>query len=336
MRFFKKKLDANSSGECGDDLLCNIDQISSNEQGIYITGWMIHRKESPESVSVIAGNISVPIKTWIYRPDVIKAYPEYARNEKCGFSVYIPCQKEHNLIFQTQVGDQTFNKLIKIQGNLSMILPDYNDGSECFNDFIKRVNDNQLSVLEIGSRIVSRGSVSKRALFPDAKEYTGFDIYPDSNTDTVGDAHKLSQYFDDNSFDAVFSLSVFEHLAMPWIVAREINRVLKTGGITFHSTHFSWPIHETPWDFYRYSDEGLKALFPQTMGYKVLKSGLFSPLRMFLDNFVPGQEELPFHPGFGGVSILAEKKFDVDMKKFCWDTDLEEILDKDSHYPKKI
>ena len=337
MRFFKKKLVTNLSGECGEDIICNIDRVASNEQGIYVTGWIIHKKEHLDSVNVICGNSSVPVTLWKCRPDVNNTFPEYVRNEKCGFSVYIPCPVKHNLIFQTRSGGKTTNKLMEIQGNLSKILPTYNDGTNCFNEFIRIVNDNQLSVLEIGSRIVSSGSSSKRPLFPKAKSYIGFDIYPDSNTDITGDAHKLSQYFDENSFDAIFSLSVFEHLAMPWIVAREINRVLKTGGITFHSTHFSWPVHETPWDFYRYSDEGLKALFPPSMGYKVIKSGLYLPLRMFFDiGAVPGQEELPFHPGFGGVSILAEKKFDVDMKKFCWDTNLEEILEKGSHYPKKI
>jgi SAM-dependent methyltransferase len=150
----------------------------------------------------------------------------------------------------------------------------------------------------------------------------------------VGDAHKLSQYFADEKFDAVFSLSVFEHLAMPWIVAREINRVLDIGGITFHSTHFSWPVHEIPWDFYRFSDEGLKVLFAPVLGYKILHSGFFQPVRMSFNEVVPGHEDLPFHQGFGGVSILAEKTYDVDCKKFNWDATIEEILDKESHYPK--
>src|ERR1043165_6505721 len=72
----------------------------------------------------------------------------------------------------------------------------------------------------------------------------------------VGDAHELSKFFG-TEFDAVFSLAVFEHFAMPWVVAAEINKVLKIGGLTFHSTHFAFPLHERPWDFWRYTGQSL-------------------------------------------------------------------------------
>ena len=71
--------------------------------------------------------------------------------------------------------------------------------------------------------------------------------------DVMGDAHKLSDYFDKDSFDVIFSMSVFEHLAMPWKVALELNKVLKPGGMMLHTTHQTWPLHEEPWDYWRYS-----------------------------------------------------------------------------------
>jgi hypothetical protein len=314
-----------------DDLVYNIDDLVIDENGLYIKGWILHKKKI-DTLRLSIGEESILINEWQSRPDVILAYPNYSNDENCGFSIFIhhPIRHmfthtiQHMLTFHAKIGNQIFDKRI-IQ---------YIDSGNLFNEFIKTVNDNHLKVLEIGSRIVSPGSCSKRPQFSGAKSYTGFDIYPDPNTDVVGDAHKLSQYFREEKFNAVFSLSVFEHLAMPWVVAREINRVLESGGITFHATHFSWPIHERPWDFYRFSDEGLKILFPPVMGYKIIKSGLFSPLRMFPDRIEPGQERLPFERGFGGSSILAEKICEVDLKKFQWDTTLEEILDKDSRYPK--
>ena len=45
--------------------------------------------------------------------------------------------------------------------------------------------------------------------------YVGFDIARGPNVDVVGDAHELSRHFPADHFDAVFALSVFEHLAMP-------------------------------------------------------------------------------------------------------------------------
>ena len=77
-------------------------------------------------------------------------------------------------------------------------------------------------VLEIGSREVVNSSL--RGRFKHA-EYVGFDYYPGPNVDVVGDIHKLSSYFD-KKFDLIFSSAVFEHLAMPWVAAEEISKLL--------------------------------------------------------------------------------------------------------------
>lgn len=106
-----------------------------------------------------------------------------------------------------------------------------------------QVNHPDKQVLEIGSRSVVSDALWKQHL-PDCS-YTGFDVHPGPNVDVVGDAHQLSQYFD-RQFDLVFSLAVFEHLAMPWVVAEEIARVLKPGGLVVVETHFSYSMHERP------------------------------------------------------------------------------------------
>jgi 2-polyprenyl-3-methyl-5-hydroxy-6-metoxy-1,4-benzoquinol methylase len=62
--------------------------------------------------------------------------------------------------------------------------------------------------------------------------------------DIVGDAHKLSSYFENGKqFDIVFSSAVFEHFAMPWIVATEIAKILKVGGFVFWKLIFR--LHHT-------------------------------------------------------------------------------------------
>ena len=68
------------------------------------------------------------------------------------------------------------------------------------------------------------------------RRYVGVDVHPGPNVDVVGDAHRLSQLVD-GPFDAVYSISTFEHLAMPWKVVLEINRVLRDGGLLFTATH---------------------------------------------------------------------------------------------------
>ena len=118
---------------------------------------------------------------------------------------------------------------------MSLLNP-FSDGSNIFLDFIEKVNSKASRVLEIGSRMVSpgAGAGSKRMLFPKASNYVGFDYYKDSNTDVIGDCHELSRYFKGQKFDAIFSVALLEHLAMPWVVAMEIAKVLEIDGDTFH------------------------------------------------------------------------------------------------------
>lgn len=140
---------------------------------------------------------------------------------------------------------------------------------------IREGNQKGKRVLEIGSREVT-GPSKTRALF-DKAEYVGLDYYDGQNVDVVGDAHKLSNYFDEK-FDLIYSSAVFEHLAMPWLVAEEIAKVLKVGGVLAIETHFSFSSHERPWHFFHYTDMALKALFSPALGFECLDSGLSNPL----------------------------------------------------------
>ena len=132
-------------------------------------------------------------------------------------------------------------------------------------------------ILEIGSREVT-GKFNYREELSRA-EYVGFDYYSGRNVDIVGDAHRLSSYFDGESrFDLVFSSACFEHFAMPWVVAVEIAKVLKPGGIVFIETHFSFSSHERPWHFFQFSDMALRVLFSEASGFECIEAGMSNPI----------------------------------------------------------
>lgn len=144
-------------------------------------------------------------------------------------------------------------------------------------DFLTdKFNKQGLRVLEIGSRNVTGANLRTR--FSKA-EYVGFDFMAGDNVDIVGDAHKLSDYFQQgDKFDLIFSSAVFEHLYAPWLVAQEIQKLLSMGGHVFTETHFSFSSHERPWNFFQFSDMGLRALFNDGLGFELIDKGMSNPM----------------------------------------------------------
>lgn len=141
---------------------------------------------------------------------------------------------------------------------------------------IELANKNHWNVLEIGSREVTGPSSIRKKLIN--ARYTGFDFYPGNNVDVVGDVHKLSNYFNGEKFDLIFSSACFEHFAMPWIAAQEIVKLLKVGGYIFVETHYSFSSHERPWHYFQFSENALEVLFNKEMGIECIEKGVSNPI----------------------------------------------------------
>ncbi len=317
-----------------NDLKIEIERSWSTDTAIGIKGWVMTTTQGAlDEMEVTVNNVTTPVTSWHEAPDMRSGSPDALSSVKRGFWVQIPRIAHHNATFKVMQAGKTRVRKVTFTGSVPHPPTEYPSGENVFSDFVRRVNEEHLHVLEIGSRIVSPGSNSQRSIFPQAASYTGFDYYSDSNTDVVGDAHELSSYFDGRKFDAVFSIAVFEHLAMPWVVAMEINKVLKLGGITCHEIPFAWPAHERPWDFWRCSDAGLKVLFSQAMGFETIDAGMYAPLRMHFDQLREKQEGFAEVPCFGSSSILTRKVAEVDSEKFRWNVKRVDVLGADSHYP---
>lgn len=66
--------------------------------------------------------------------------------------------------------------------------------------------------------------------------------------------------FADETFDTVILSDVLEHLAAPHLALAEIARILRPGGVVFLNTPFFYWLHETPHDYYRYTEYALRKL----------------------------------------------------------------------------
>ena len=194
----------------------------------------------------------------------------------------------------------------------------------------REFNKNGVRVLELGARAES-GAVC-RPHFAHA-EYIGFDFYAGPNVDVVGDAHRLSSYFNaDEKFDLIFSTAVFEHLYMPWVVAHEIQKMLKEGGYVFIETHFSYCSHERPWHFFQFSDAGLRSLFNSALGFQLVDSGMCNPMRGYFSG--QADEYLRFRPInelYCHSAILCKKTREVP--DFEWSKCSMDDLVEGSRYP---
>jgi SAM-dependent methyltransferase len=197
--------------------------------------------------------------------------------------------------------------------------------------FVAEVNTRQSPrVVEIGSRMRSGNKYTSG--FRGDMLYTGVDILPGENVDVVADAHALSKHLDREAFDAFFSISVFEHLAMPWKVVIEANKVLKVGGLVFVSTHPTYPPHDRPWDFYRFSKHGMAALFNKLTGFDILDVCEGLPCRIVPMGFEPAMRGMQIHEAFLGVALLARKVGPPDPR-LAWDVSIGEFLN--TEYPAK-
>jgi hypothetical protein len=126
------------------------------------------------------------------------------------------------------------------------------------------------SILELGTRRSNpKVSTMHKDLCPFAGEYIGTDFIPGIDVDVVADVHKLSATFGEERFDGIISFSTFEHVKYPMLAAHEIMKTLKIGGVLFIQTHFTFPEHAYPNDYFRYTRDGLAALFPAAMNFTV-------------------------------------------------------------------
>jgi hypothetical protein len=119
-------------------------------------------------------------------------------------------------------------------------------------------------ILEVGSH--DYGSTPDfRALFPGA-HYLGIDMIAGKNVDLVldltDDFAAIDARLAGRRFATVFCFSVLEHCAQPFRMAENLTRLTADGGHLLVGVPFSWQIHAYPSDYWRFTADGIRVLFP--------------------------------------------------------------------------
>lgn len=120
-----------------------------------------------------------------------------------------------------------------------------------WNRAVKRVLDycdDDATILELGSGIRRR-----------SPNIINLEIEPGAEVNVVADGHLLP--FKDDSFDAIISEAVLEHVRSPNLVVAEMYRVLKPGGVVCVAVPFLQGYHASPHDYQRWTLPGIVELF---------------------------------------------------------------------------
>lgn len=285
---------------------------------LFIEGWFYHPDDQIVSVELKGPPDVIVLETAAgFCYEGVKA----ALGDKCGFRIkaFAPNGRAVNrtsVVFRTAkdwVGEVPAQDLAN--DGLVMIQED-----RLYTTFRGMVAAKPgATLLDIGGR--SRSGIDRSKQFETA-QCTVFDVNPGENVDVVGDAHKLSKFFPPETFDFVQSISVFEHLAMPWVVATELNRVLKIGGHAFISTHQSVGCHDYPWDFWRFSDRAFHALFCGAAGFEVVEAYMSTP--NFIVPFIYSDRN-PDYEKTAGFEVSCALVRKVRTTRLNWTVDMSSI-----------
>jgi SAM-dependent methyltransferase len=83
------------------------------------------------------------------------------------------------------------------------------------------------------------------------------------------------------SFDTILVSDVFEHLPDPALTWTELNRLLRPGGKIILNVPFFYGLHESPHDYYRFTEYALR-LLAERAGFAVVELESIGGLRKSL------------------------------------------------------
>jgi len=121
-------------------------------------------------------------------------------------------------------------------------------------------NDVTGAVLEVGSK--DYGNTSSFRNIYHANEYVGLDMENGKGVDIIQDLTTDIGELQEEYFDLIICCSVLEHVKKPWVMAENLQRLLKPGGVLYISVPWVWRYHAYPDDYFRFSWRGIIELFP--------------------------------------------------------------------------
>jgi len=116
--------------------------------------------------------------------------------------------------------------------------------------------------------VLDLGSGYNSNVFPDFGTVK-LDVFPLPNVDVVGYGEKLP--FKPGTFEAIISMSAFEHVQNPFLLIHNIKQTLAPDGELYIETAFLQPVHAYPNHYFNMTKQGLEYLCSE---FEKIESGV--------------------------------------------------------------
>lgn len=134
---------------------------------------------------------------------------------------------------------------------------------------------------------------NKRGVFHPPEEqakawwYVNLDM--DTRPNVYGDVQQIP--LRGQSVDCILCTEVLEHLSHPQKCVDEMYRILRDDGLVLTSVPFLYPVHADPFDYQRFTEDGLRNLFREFKSVDVYRMGGYSgTLGLMLETGMTGVE----------------------------------------------
>ncbi|CAB4558001.1 unannotated protein [freshwater metagenome] len=310
-----------------------IDSYSRDSSGVFVEGWA-HLGATPvRSIRLRHGDVVQDAERKV-RSDLDPLFGDLPKKSTNGFRAFIPGGRGEflDITLTTSKGDA----VIRWQLPLHPLPQKRPSDTRSFRTEVAKAVSHAPDgpVLAIGIRTDDANRLAEiRSLFG-SRQIVSLDIHAGPGVDVVGDIHDLRAQFAADQFAVVFSESVIEHLAMPWVAVLEMLRVVKPGGIMAHSVPWVWPSHSQPNDFFRVSAEGLQTLFSVEIGCRTMVAGESDVARVIpeADRRSPAFDDMPSFVSPSTTWIITEKVSDAGLAA-SWPYDSETGRERAHDYP---
>jgi hypothetical protein len=299
-----------------------VDRFSVFPQCLALSGWVL-AEGSGISALEIRPRTGAPTRfkpTWLSSPDVAQHHGQAHAHHTPGPSC---CRYEATVVTVGNTADACGGELWCVLDDRACVKvaslgdPPNTPTNAVIEKFFASVRAMSApKTLEVGSR--ARSGLTRRVFLPADAVYIGCDIKTGPNVDLVCDAHRLSSALQPGYFDAVMAFSVLEHLLMPWKFVIELNKVLKEGAIGLFTTHQCWPMHDEPWDFWRFSDRAWTALLNPATGFEILEAKMGEPAFIVAKDCHNVTNFAPTPGGFLASNVMFRK---VSSTSLEWPVD---------------